>query len=164
LDPQLATALGLVAEAAREAREPWWLIGSAAMALHGAGPLEVRDIDLLMSRADAARLLERHGREAASGSAHDKFRSDVFGRLELGGYTVEVMGGFHVHDGAVWREVVPRSRAEMRVGAALIYAPSIQELIEMCRFFGRPKDMERERLLKALESRSGRAGHTSPAR
>jgi hypothetical protein len=79
----------------------------------------------------------------------------VFGRLELGGYTVEVMGGFHLHDGAGWREVVPRSRAEMRIGAALIYAPSIQELIEMCRLFGRPKDMQRQKLLEALQTRSG---------
>ncbi|WP_431850672.1 hypothetical protein [Allosphingosinicella sp.] len=146
----LATALGLVAEAARGARDPWWIIGSAAMALHGAGPLKVGDIDLLMSRADAARLLERHGRGAAPGSMHDKFRSDVFGRLELDDYAVEVMGGFHVHDGESWREVVPSSRVEVRLEDTELFVPCVEELIGMCRLFGRPKDVERERLLAAL--------------
>jgi hypothetical protein len=131
------------------------VIGSAAMALHGAA-VQVGDIDLLMSRADAARLLELHGRVPAEGSAHDKFRSEVFGRLELSGYTVEVMGGFYVCDGAEWREVMPRSRTAFRVGGAELFAPSVEELIEMCRLFGRPKDAEREQLLRALKpSRPG---------
>jgi hypothetical protein len=144
-----------VADAAREARDRWWVIGSAAMALHGAA-VQVGDIDLLMSRADAARLLELHGRVPMAGSKHDKFRSEVFGRLELSGYTVEVMGGFHVHDGAEWREVRPQSRIALRVGSAELFVPSVAELIEMCRLFGRAKDAERERLLRALDRHSSR--------
>ena len=130
------------------------MIGSAAMALHGA-VLQVGDMDLLMSRNDAARLLE-NARVPAAGSAHDKFRSDVFGQFRCGDYTVEVMGGFYVCDGAEWREVMPRSRTAFRVGGAELFAPSVEELIEMCRLFGRPKDAEREQLLRALKpSRPG---------
>lgn len=140
--------LGLVADAMRGAVDRWWVIGSAAMALHGVEGLAVGDIDLLMSRGDAVRLLERHGIAVVAGSAHDRFRSDVFGRLCLGGYPVEVMAGFHVHDGAGWREVVAESRMPMLGGA--IFVPSVAELIAMCRLFGRPKDAERERLLLAL--------------
>jgi hypothetical protein len=124
------------------------------MALHGA-ELHVGDVDVLMSRADATRLLERHGRAPRAGSAHLKFRSDVFGRLVCGGYTVEVMGGFHVRDGADWLEVRPQSRIAFRVGGVELFAPSVEELIDMCRLFGRPKDAERGIILKELNDRSG---------
>lgn len=124
------------------------------MALHGA-ELQVGDVDLLMSRTDAERLLERRGLTPAAGSVHEKFRSEVLGRLELCGYTLEVMGGFHVHDGAGWRELSPRSRVAIRIGDAELCVPSVEELIEMCRLFGRPKDAERERLLERLKNRSG---------
>ncbi len=154
MDSALATALGQLAEAAQGAREPWWLIGSAAMALHGAGPLEVGDIDLLMSRADAAGLLARHGAAFGPGAEHERFRSEVFGRLFCGGYTVEVMGGFHVHDGASWREIAPSSRQVIRLAGAALYVPSVEELIELCRLFGRPKDDERAKLLRSLRTRS----------
>ncbi len=126
------------------------------MALHGA-ELQVGDIDLLMSRADAARLLERHGRAPAAGSTHSKFRSDVFGRLECGGYEVEVMGGFHVHDGVEWRAVRPRSRIACLFQSAELFVPPVDELVEMCRLFGRPKDEERERLLQAFPPAPGRS-------
>jgi hypothetical protein len=151
LMPELAAALGELAEVVRDARDPWWLIGSAAMALHGAGPLEVGDIDLLMSRADAALLLERLGVPGGLGTAHDKFRSEVFGQWQCRGYTVEVLGGFHVHDGTRWREVVPRDRVAVSLIGAVLFVPSLDDLIEMCRLFGRPKDAERERLLRSLD-------------
>jgi hypothetical protein len=140
----------LVAEAVAGAKEPWWIIGSAAMALHGAGPIQVGDVDLLMSRRDAAWLLEQHGLAAGPGSAHDRFRSDVFGSLALGGFPVEVMSGFHVRDGGRWRELVPRSRIRTDVGGAALFIPSVHELIEMCSLFARPKDRERERLLREV--------------
>lgn len=125
------------------------MIGSAAMALHGAA-VDVGDVDLLMSRTDAAWLLAAQGVEPARGSAHERFRSEVFGRVRLGGYTVEVFGGFHVHDGAGWRELVPESRVARTIGESIVFVPSSAELIGMCRLFGRPKDWERERLLRAL--------------
>jgi hypothetical protein len=116
LEPALAAALGLVAEAAREGRDPWWLIGSAAMALHGARLLTVGDIDLLMSRSDAEGLLRSRGVEPRPGSGNGHFRSDVFGRWQAGSYKVEVMAGFHVRADGRWREVVPSSRCAVRVG------------------------------------------------
>ena len=150
MDAALASALGQVAEAAEAAREPWWIIGSAAMALHGA-VLTVGDVDLLMSRSDAAELLTRCGVAPGPGSQHDRFRSDVFGQLRLGRYTVEVMGGFHVHDGAKWCPVVPASRVLAQLGHAELFVPSVADLVAMCRLFGRPKDAQREGLLLALD-------------
>lgn len=155
MEPALAAALGQVAEAACEGRDPWWLIGSAAMALHGARPLAVGDIDLLMSRSDAERLLLSRGVEPSPGSADGRFRSDVFGRWQAGSYKVEVMAGFHVRADGRWREVVPLSRCTLRVGAAELFVPSVDELVAMCRLFGREKDSEREQLLLSLDPPRG---------
>lgn len=112
------------------------------MALHGARGIEVGDIDLLMSRGDAAALLAAKGIDPAPGVADERFRSDVFGRWRAGGYPVEVMGGFHV-DG---RELVPATR----VAVSGLCVPSVEELIAMCHAFRRPKDRQRARILGTL--------------
>lgn len=149
LTAQLDAALQDVARIAGSARQDWWVIGSAAMALHGAR-LQVGDIDLLMSREDAALLLPGQGIAPSLGEPHPRFRSEVFGRCACGGFAVEVMAGFHVHDGADWRELVPSSRVPVRVGEATLFVPAVDELIWMCELFARPKDLERARLLRRL--------------
>jgi hypothetical protein len=131
-----------VGTAAAAARDPWWIIGSAAMALHDVPGLVIGDIDLLMSRSDAAALLRSKGIEPAPGEAGGRFRSEVFGRWRAGAYVVETMGGFHL-DGL---ELVP----ETRVAAGSLYVPTVRELIAMCGLFGRPKDKERAQLLRLL--------------
>ena len=52
LPAALATTFDLVGRASVSACDPWWLIGSAAMALPGAA-VEVGDVDLLTSPAVA---------------------------------------------------------------------------------------------------------------
>ena len=130
----------------REAADPWWLVGSAAMALHGA-PVDAADIDLLTSREDARRLFGDWLEEPRDSTL---FRSELFARRPLGRFTLEVMAGFHVRDGACWREFVPQSRCEVRLGEALLYTPGVKGLIAMCALFGRPKDVERKRLLERI--------------
>ena len=130
----------------REAADPWWLVGSAAMALHGVR-VEVADIDLLTSREDARRLF---GASLEEPQPSPLFRSELFARRPLGRFTLEVMAGFHVRDGAGWREHVPQMRFEVRVGESLLYTPGIDGLIAMCTLFGRPKDLERKRLLEGI--------------
>jgi hypothetical protein len=142
LPPGLAAALAEVRAAAAGARDRWWIIGSAAMALQGVEGLEVGDVDLLMSRRDAAALLRAKGIEPAPGETGGRFLSDVFGRWSAGAYVVETMGGFHV-DGL---ELVPGTRVE----AAGLFVPGVAELIAMCALFGRPKDEERARRLRGL--------------
>jgi hypothetical protein len=131
-----------VGAAAGRAHDRWWIIGSAAMALHGVAGLAVGDVDLLMSRRDADALLRSRGIEPAPGEADGRFRSDVFGRWSAGGFVVETMGGFHV-DGV---ELVPRTR----IDSGGVYVPSVAELIAMCEHFGRPKDEERAARLREL--------------
>ena len=122
------------------AHNPWWIIGSAAVALHGARPLDVRDIDVLLSVADARRILPGLNVPLTPGVADDRFRSDVYCQWTTPPVPVDFMAGFHVHG----EPLTPATRDEIGPG---LFVPSREELRAMLYHFGRPKDMERARLL-----------------
>ena len=42
-----------------EARDPWWIISGAAAAIHGATPITVSDVDVMVSVSDALDCLRR---------------------------------------------------------------------------------------------------------
>ena len=137
----------MVAQAMREARDPWWVISSAAVALHGVVPITVADVDVVTSVEDARRVMTRLGVAPAKESASLLFRSAVFGQWMAPPLMVEIMAGFHVATASGWTEVLPRTRVPIGVEEATIYVPRRDELAEMLRLFGRPKDDERIRLL-----------------
>lgn len=147
---QLTTSLAQVAFDLRTCLDRWWIIGSAAMALHGA-KVNVADIDVLTSVRDARRLLDEWGVEPAAEPGGAKFRSVVFARHERHQLPVELMAGFHVRVDGRWRREHPRTRIARTLGEATIYVPSVGELAGMCRRFGRSKDTERLRLLLDLK-------------
>jgi len=135
--------VGIVADAG----DDWWIIGSAAVALHGADVANVRDVDLLMSARDARQLLERVGGRPRDSKPSTLFRSEVFGTWYDPPLPIEVMGGFSLNTGNGWRPVLLKSREERRVEGHDFYVPSVGELKELLRSFGRPKDIERALLL-----------------
>lgn len=145
--PKLGQALAMLAAAAAEAADEWWIIGSAAVMLHGGAVGHVKDVDLMMSAPDAKRLLQRAGVEPEVGTGTERFRSDVFGIWRKPPVPVEVFGGFSVADGAKWRDVALSTREAVTVGDARVYVPERRELVRLLRLFGRPKDIERVRLL-----------------
>jgi hypothetical protein len=147
LAPDLGKTLVMVAEAMRDARDPWWVISSAAVALHGVVPIEVGDVDVLMSVVDARRMMDRLGVVPIEDGASSLFRSTLFGRWESPPLVVEIMAGFHVATSAGWAEVLPRTRVPIFVDERMVYVPDRAELAEMLRLLGRPKDLERVRLL-----------------
>lgn len=149
-DPALPATLEQLFPYLQTLSEPWWLFGSAAMALHGAGPLIVGDVDLLVSRAEAPLLLGRLGLPVAPGSKSNRFHSEIFATWSNPPLRVEILAGFRVRAGEAWQEVRPRSRQPIELPFGTVYAPDVPELIALCRLFGRPKDLERERLLRAL--------------
>lgn len=150
IDTRLCEALMHLAADVRRARDPWWLIGSAAMALHGARPLHIADIDLLTSVGDARRLLQARGVAPETGTSSERFRSEVHASWPVPPLQADLMARFHVRSAAGWREIVPATRLAVETPAGVFYVPAIAELIEMCRLFDRPKDHERRRLLEAL--------------
>ena len=147
LAPDLSRTLVMVAEAMRDARDPWWVIASAAVALHGVTPIEVGDVDLVMSVGDACRLMDALDISPIEDGASSLFRSTLFGRWETPPLVVEIMAGFLVKTAAGWTEVLPRTRVPVLVEGCAIYVPEHAELAGMLRLFGRPKDLERARLL-----------------
>jgi hypothetical protein len=148
MTPALAETLAMVSDAAAGAHDRWWIIGSAAVVLHGRSVPQVRDVDLLMSAGDAEQLLKRAGQVPRSGTPDPRFRSLVFGTWRKARLPVEVMGGFSVNTGGTWREVRPATRQAVTVQGACVFVPSADELVQLLEWFGRPKDLERARLLR----------------
>lgn len=147
---RLAATLAALAPALPVLRGDWWLIGSAAMALLGVDDLEVADVDLLASPEDAAALLNALGVAGTPGAPSERFRSEMFGRWMGAPLPVEVMGGLHVRHGDSELRLVPRTRVSFGVDRTDLFTPSIAEMIEICRLFGRGKDLERAAKLKAM--------------
>jgi hypothetical protein len=152
---ELGQTLAMVAAAAEDAAQPWWIIGSTAMALHGipsawlgTGAAHAKDVDLMMSAADAERLLRRVGGELRDAGGSDRFRSAVFGLWRAPPIPVEVFGGFSLAERGGWREVTLATRQAVTVAGARVFVPSREELVRLLRAFGRPKDLERARVLE----------------
>jgi hypothetical protein len=147
LTPQLDQSLAMAAELAASAADPWWIIGSAAVALHGGKVGRVKDIDLMMSARDADVFLRRAGVTERVGDKSDRFRSAVFGTWQKPPVPVEVFGGFEVATAAGWRPVVLESREQVTIGGVRVFVPSAAELVRLLHSFGRAKDLERARLI-----------------
>jgi hypothetical protein len=145
IDEEVASALTAVAAAMRESRDPWWVIGSAAVALHGADT-DVADVDLLVSERDAATLIAQLDLTVERLDPHPLFRSQIFARWRRADRDVEIMGGFAVADGPDWQSVEPATRV-LRGG---VFVPDRAELIAILARFGRPKDLARRRMLTAI--------------
>ena len=145
IETGVATALAAVAAVMRDARGPWWVIGSAAVALHGVAT-DVADIDLLVGEEDAADLVSRLGLSAERLDPHPLFRSRIFARWPRSDRTVEIMGGFAICEGGVWRPLGPVTR----IALGGVYVPDCEELMTILSRFGRAKDIERRHLLAAL--------------
>ena len=141
----IAAAVGPVVAAMSALRRPWWVIGSAAVVLHGA-PTSVADIDVLCGSEDDARaVISALGGEILVGTGTDLFRSTVFGRCSAIPLPVEVMAGLSVRG-----EPVRLTTREWRHDDDVqVPVPSRAELIALLRRFGRPKDLARAALLEA---------------
>ena len=152
LPMSLIETLGSVAAIMETAREPWWIIASAAAALHGANPITVADVDVLLSVEDAHRVLPVLGIEPYRGPPNPLFRSEVLAKWPAPPVPVDLMAGFEHRIGDSWHPVQPVTRQAITIGAATVYVPERDELRRIIAGFGRPKDLERARLLAKLTS------------
>ena len=137
------TALRRVAEFLSETADPWWVLGSAAMALIGVDPGEIRDIDVLVSAGDAEALMTAYSLPNEADGGTDRFRSTYFLKPDLGDVPVEVMGGYQIRTAGLWTSVEPLSRQRITLDDAKIYVPNLSEQMEILKQLGRPKDLAR---------------------
>ncbi|MBB3474602.1 hypothetical protein [Sphingomonas sp. BK345] len=145
----LAAALDEVATTLRGARDPWWVIGSAAAWLHRAAT-SVADIDVLLSPRDAHDVIAAWRGNVVIGAPGERFRSCPFARLEGATLPIELMAGLRVCSAGEWIAVRPVTRQS--VGS--VHVPQLSELESMFDLFGRPKDRVRADLLRDLAARS----------
>jgi hypothetical protein len=132
-------------------RDPWVVIGSAACALAGAD-VEVADLDLLTSTADAERLIALWPSRLDTSyvpAGADRFRSR-FARFLFPGMPLEVMGNLELHDADGWQPVQVNETVHVTVADVAVAIPSRDEQIRILKSFGRPKDLVRAELLRAL--------------
>jgi hypothetical protein len=156
IPPALFVALAeLVPELHVHCAEPWCLIGSAAARLLGA-VVDVADIDVLVSRADAETLatLWADRRDAAHAPADDdRFRSH-FARFRFPGMPVEVMGGLELDQGEGWQPVSPGRLVLAGVQGMAVPVPALDEQIRILESVGRDKDRDRAAALRRLRQPS----------
>lgn len=147
LAQSLIDTLSWVADVLQDAREPWWIMSSAAAAIHGAYPISVGDVDVLLGLSDAGHLVARLGIGPEPPSEHPRFRS----ALDRDAATCRVHGVFRVRDrDGAWRTVEPVTRELVQIGTGSVFVPALTELRGMFERFGRSKDMERLRLLDQI--------------
>lgn len=143
LAPPLRAALIEVAAIMAPARHDWWIIASAAMALHGVDPGPVRDIDVLFDLRDAEAVLGPLGLEPRVGVGDGLFRSDLFVTWTGTALPVELFAGFAVLEAEGWVPVAFESRQAIDLDDARLWVPSRDELYAVFLRFGRDKDLAR---------------------
>jgi hypothetical protein len=156
----LESTLLALQPALAQARQPWWIIGSGAVALHGGDPGEVRDLDLLLDRRDFAAVTQALGLVPSVGEGDGRFRSDHFNHWTGAALPVDLFAGFHLLEGGQWHHLLPATRIAARLGGAEAYVPERADLAVLLARFGRDKDQARIAALSAtfpFPSRSGSA-------
>jgi len=149
LAPAAVQTIVRVAEELSEARDDWWLFGGAAVAVHGL-PIDVADVDVLMSARDIGQLAARLGIAPERDTPVDRIRSDTWlpwKALPLG---VDFTAGLAVRTNERWTPLAPRTREALKVEGRTLYVPARGELIAILRLFGRPKDIARAEALARL--------------
>ncbi len=151
MPPPLRATLRAVAVAMADVPDGWWIIGSAAVALHGGDAGRVRDVDLLVDANIVGGLLSRLGIRPMAMAPDPLFHSAVFARWDGLPLPVEVMAGFRVAVQDAWRDVTLLSRRRIMVDGSAMFVPEREELLELLRLFGRPKDLIRAEALARRE-------------
>lgn len=146
----LSSALDVVAEGVADLLDPWWVFGSAGMALVGVPGLTPPDVDLIVTPRDAVTLLKRWDAEPLTGAPSPLFRSQIFAKAQVTALPIEIMAGFEAFSDGQWSPVIPSTREEIAWNGRRLFTPVAAEQAAICRRFGRPKDLARVALLEAL--------------
>lgn len=150
INASLEPVLDAIARDAADLADPWWVFGSAGMALVGVPGLSPPDVDLIVSERDAEALMAKWRAQPAQAAPSPLFRSRIFAKAVVAGHPVEIMAGFESFSGGAWAPVIPRTREEICLKERRLFTPTAAEQAEICRRFGREKDLARVALLEAL--------------
>ncbi|WP_332772245.1 hypothetical protein [Phenylobacterium sp.] len=148
--PDLAATLDAVRAVAGQLEDDWWVFGSAGMAMVGVRGLSPPDLDLIVSERDARRLIMLWKGEVEASRPSALFRSRLFAKARVAPLPIEIMTHLEVQTGDGWQVVLPQTRQANPWRDGFIFTPTASEQAEICRLFGRPKDLARIAALEAL--------------
>jgi len=143
-------------ELAQTFRDPWWIIGSAAMALAGVPDTTPQDIDVLCSREDALRLRATwvlHVDRGYLPKDEARFRS-TFARFTHLPMPLETMGALQVMTSGGWQPLQVVDDAVLDLHGHAVRVPTLAEQQRILLLFGRAKDLAKAaRIAAFLEDR-----------
>lgn len=133
-------ALETLAEDMAESHNPWWIFGSAAVALHGSAEGPLKTIDVAVSPGDFRRLVATHG-PSNKGFSSPLLRARQLLSLEIDGVHARIMHVPEVHAQGRWHAIRPATRLAFRVNDATLYTPERAELIALLELAGTKRDL-----------------------
>ena len=147
-DPDLVATLSVLAQVMERANDDWWIIGSAAVALHGGDPGTVADVDVIVSRRDLDALYAALPLTNTPETGKAMFVSERFGRWSEPPLDVEFMAGLEVLTDGKWQAAEPQTHVAVQSGTVTLYLPDKEDLVAILTLFGRDKDLRRAATLK----------------
>ncbi|GAB5453786.1 MAG: hypothetical protein Hens2KO_00150 [Henriciella sp.] len=129
-------------------KDPWWILGSAAVYLKGYDPGRIGDIDVLLSGADARRVMSDRGLNNQMDGGTQRYRSAYVLKPKLGDMPVELLAGYEIFQNGVWTSVWPVRRTAIAYKDSEVFVPSDEELIAIFEQLGRAKDFDRIRSMQ----------------
>jgi hypothetical protein len=148
LTTDFTKTLEAVARILNDDGHEWVVFGGAAMVLHGFDIGTLSDIDIIVSAATAAWLMEKLPVENQADTGSSRFRSDYFLRPNLGPTPVEIMANFKIHSGGNWHWIRPTNVTGVRVGRPMVFTPEVNELAKIFDLCGQAKDIARSQIIK----------------
>lgn len=129
-------------------QDPWCIIAGAATALHTGDWSDVHDIDVIVSVADARRLIAGADFVDRTDGGNDVYRSVIYASRP-GPVDIDIFGDFEIYAGGRWTSVTPTPIA-LDTPAGTVFIPGVQEQLAITRMLGRPKDSPRIARLEQL--------------
>lgn len=150
----LEETLSEVAQVGASLHDPWWVIGSAAIALVGVD-IEVPHVELLVSERDAETLVADWAPRQPADAWQDRLRA-IRGQHTSTPLPIDVVGRPEVLAETGWRAVVPSTRLEVTMTSEhdatsperrTLYIPDPDDQLALLLLFRRPQDLVRAELL-----------------
>lgn len=132
--------------------DPWWILGSSAIALCGIDPQIIRDIDVVISPQDARRLMKRYDLSNQADGGNHLFRSEIVLRPQLGPIPLEILSNYEIRERGTWTLLTLNTRKTVEVEGATLFVPELDEQIEILTKLGREKDLQRIALIRSSRS------------
>ncbi|MGL4405087.1 MAG: hypothetical protein ACRCT6_04950, partial [Notoacmeibacter sp.] len=118
----------------------------------GFNAFDPEDVDLFGSTSVMHSFLQSFGQKTVISPEHHQFRSMPYQRITIpNAKSIEVMGNLRVLTNGLWQPLVLQTRIPVSGFGAPLWIPSVEEQISVFELFGRPKDLEKAKILRSSD-------------